>query len=249
MTFLLLILIAHFLGDFVLQPNSWVNSKFDKGLKSSGFWKHIAVHTLLLIGIGLILQAHYLPLAILLLSHILIDALKVILAKYFKSEKQHQQNEIYLFLADQFLHLLAILIIAFQLNLHFEWTSLLRTDHLLVVLGYVFISLPSSSILRILLSPYTKEVELKPLNESAQKSLKNGGMYIGIIERFLVFTFIMIGQWSAVGFLITAKSVFRFGDLNQGKNRQFTEYVLIGTLLSFGFAIFTALFIQYLLVH
>ena len=37
MNFLLLLLIAHFLGDFVLQPTSWVKSKFKNGLSSSGF--------------------------------------------------------------------------------------------------------------------------------------------------------------------------------------------------------------------
>lgn len=38
----------------------------------------------------------------------------------------------------------------------------------------------------------------------------------------------------AVGFLLAAKSVFRFGDLRDDQDRKRTEYVLIGTLLSFG---------------
>jgi hypothetical protein len=41
----------------------------------------------------------------------------------------------------------------------------------------------------------------------------------------------------AVGFLLAAKSVFRFGDLKDDHDRMRTEYVLIGTLLSFGIAI------------
>jgi hypothetical protein len=44
-----------------------------------------------------------------------------------------------------------------------------------------------------------------------------------------------------VGFLITAKSVFRFGNLKESKDRQLTEYILIGTLLSFGIAIITGI--------
>jgi len=56
---------------------------------------------------------------------------------------------------------------------------------------------------------------------------------IGIIERFLVLTFVILNQFEAVGFLIAAKSILRFKDDNTIK----TEYVLIGTMLSFGIAI------------
>jgi hypothetical protein len=68
-------------------------------------------------------------------------------------------------------------------------------------------------------------------------SLENAGKYIGILERLFVFGFIVLNQWSAIGFLITAKSVFRFSDLSRAKDRKLTEYILIGTLISFGLAI------------
>jgi hypothetical protein len=42
-------------------------------------------------------------------------------------------------------------------------------------------------------------------------------------------------------FLLAAKSIFRFGDLKKVKDRKLTEYVLIGTLLSFGIAILVGL--------
>jgi hypothetical protein len=54
----------------------------------------------------------------------------------------------------------------------------------------------------------------------------------------LVFAFVVSNNWEAVGFLLAAKSVFRFGDLKESKDRKLTEYVLIGTLLSFGIALF-----------
>jgi hypothetical protein len=40
-----------------------------------------------------------------------------------------------------------------------------------------------------------------------------------------------------VGFILAAKSIFRFGDLTNSRDRNLTEYVLIGTLLSFGSAL------------
>jgi hypothetical protein len=73
------------------------------------------------------------------------------------------------------------------------------------------------------------------------ESLKDAGTYIGILERLLVFIFIVVGHWEAVGFLITAKSVFRFGDLTASRERKLTEYILIGTLISFGIAIVISL--------
>lgn len=66
-------------------------------------------------------------------------------------------------------------------------------------------------------------------------------MWIGIIERLLVLIFVLIDAVEAIGFLLAAKSVFRFGDLRDGTDRKRTEYVLIGTLLSFAVAFVVSL--------
>ena len=68
-------------------------------------------------------------------------------------------------------------------------------------------------------------------------NLPNAGLWIGSMERVLTLLFILAGHFEAVGFLLAAKSVFRFGDLRNSPDRMRTEYVLIGTLLSFGVAI------------
>lgn len=59
-----------------------------------------------------------------------------------------------------------------------------------------------------------------------------GGELIGYLERLLILTFTLVGSYAAVGFVLAAKSIFRFGELNQSANRGMTEYVLIGSLLS-----------------
>ena len=64
------------------------------------------------------------------------------------------------------------------------------------------------------------------------------------MERLLILVFVLLGKWEGVGFLLAAKSVFRFGDLKEAHDMRLTEYVLIGTLLSFGIAIFVALLAQ-----
>jgi hypothetical protein len=62
--------------------------------------------------------------------------------------------------------------------------------------------------------------------------LKAGGV-IGFLERVLSFILISSNQFAAVGFIIAAKSILRFKDIDTAK----TEYLLIGSLLSFGIAI------------
>jgi|TARA_B100001059_G_C17836907_1_gene588819 hypothetical protein len=83
--------------------------------------------------------------------------------------------------------------------------------------------------------------------DDANDSLEKAGKYIGILERLFVFGFIIINQWSAIGLLIAAKSVFRFGDLSKAKDRKLTEYILIGTLLSFGIAISVGLLYNFII--
>ena len=56
------------------------------------------------------------------------------------------------------------------------------------------------------------------------------------VKKF-VFTFILLNQLPAIGFLLAAKSVFRFGDLRQSDDKKLTEYVMLGTLSSFAITI------------
>ena len=58
-----------------------------------------------------------------------------------------------------------------------------------------------------------------------------------MLERILLLTFIFAGYPEGIGFLLAAKSIFRFGDLQRTQELQQTEYVLIGTFLSFTIAI------------
>ncbi len=63
-------------------------------------------------------------------------------------------------------------------------------------------------------------------------TLASAGARIGVLERLLVLTLVLLDQLTAVGFLLAAKSVLRFGDLRDSPDRKLTEYVLLGTLLS-----------------
>lgn len=64
------------------------------------------------------------------------------------------------------------------------------------------------------------------------------GEAIGVLERLLIVTFVMTGAETAVGFVIAAKTIARFKQLD---DRGFAEYYLLGTLASVSVAIVSAL--------
>jgi len=104
------------------------------------------------------------------------------------------------------------------------------------------VSFVSEIIIKIIITQWNSENK-----KENDESLAKAGRYIGILERLFVFTFVITNHWEAIGFLLAAKSVFRFGDLRTSKDRKLTEYILIGTLLSFGFAIFLGVLYLYVL--
>lgn len=64
------------------------------------------------------------------------------------------------------------------------------------------------------------------------------GATIGVLERLLVVTFVLVGMEAAIGFVIAAKTLARFKQLD---DRGFAEYYLLGTLASVLVALATGL--------
>ena len=69
----------------------------------------------------------------------------------------------------------------------------------------------------------------------------NRGRVIGLLERTLIYSFVLSGQFGAIGFTLAAKGFTRFKEL---ENRGFAEYVLIGTLLSSSIAMAAGVWIK-----
>ena len=64
------------------------------------------------------------------------------------------------------------------------------------------------------------------------------GATIGALERLLIVAFMLTGAVAAVGFVIAAKTIARFKQLD---DRGFAEYYLLGTLASVAVAVASAL--------
>ncbi|WP_245140911.1 DUF3307 domain-containing protein [Chryseobacterium daecheongense] len=226
------LILAHLLGDFILQPNSWVADKENRKLKSKYLYFHVLIHTLLSFIFLWDIQLWWVALVV-GISHYIIDALKL----NFQNIKTKKRW----FFIDQLLHVLVILGISFYYK-EFNLNFIEDQQFLKIFIAALFLTTPASVFIKILLSSWTPVSE--ELNKLQTESLTSAGKYIGILERLLVFTFILVNHWEGVGFMVAAKSVFRFSDLAQAKQRKLTEYVLIGTLLSFGLAVLTGILIK-----
>ncbi|MCV9386419.1 DUF3307 domain-containing protein [Reichenbachiella ulvae] len=233
---LLKLLLAHLIGDFLIQPGSWVKSKEQKKHKSPHLYLHILIHLLaLLIVLGF--DSSYWTIYLTIpLSHLIIDALKLNLQKSSVSKTA--------FFLDQIAHLI---VIALLVNVYYPYSLSLEvigsTPFIGFLIALIMLTHVSAVLMRIIMSQW------KLAEDDGSHSLRNAGQYIGILERLFVFTFILLNQWSAIGLLIAAKSVLRFSDLSRSKDRKLTEYILIGTLLSFGLAILIALGYQQVMIR
>lgn len=234
MVFALKLLLAHAIGDFVLQPYKWVKDKEKKKHKSIYLYFHILIHLVLLL-VVLEFKLELWPYILFItITHLLIDIGKLNL--------KNKKNNRALFLIDQILHLLVISgVVVFKYNVELKVGSVFTKDILLTVLAFIMLTWVSSILMQIIMSKWTLP------KDQPDNALQSAGAYIGILERLFIFLFIVLGQWSAIGFLITAKSVFRFGDLSRAKDRKLTEYILIGTLCSFLMAIIVGLAYRYLI--
>ena len=228
------LVIAHIIGDFVLQPDSWVKDKKDKKHKSKFLYFHGLIHFITLL-VLLEFDWSYWPYLILIVfSHLIIDITKLHLEGIINSKL--------LFIVDQIVHIVIIGIVVYLKNPYtIDLGKIYSAELLLFVLAILSITYVSAIIMKLIMSTWRLE------EDSSEDSLKNAGKYIGILERLFVFGFIILNQWSAIGLLIASKSVFRFGDLSRAKDRKLTEYILIGTLISFGLAITIGLTYKYVI--
>lgn len=235
-TILLQLLLAHILTDFVLQPNSWVAHKRQYKIKSYYLFLHALIAGILTY---IFLQQWDLWLVPLFIavSHFFIDAWKL----------QSNKDNLAYFLWDQFFHLIVLLVAWLYLIDGFQAIgSFLQqignsTTLLAIIAGYLLVIFPSGFVIGKATERWQDDIVAVA---GKGTSLKSAGRYIGVFERILVLTFILAGNFSAIGFLIAAKSILRYSDKGETGARKQTEYVLIGTLMSFSFAILLGLLIR-----
>ena len=254
---LLRLLIAHCVTDFLLQTEKSVKNKRQKLLRSPSLYKHVAL-TFLVAWLFAARLDLWIMIAIIGITHLLIDAVKLWADKKI-NERRHPQKDIWLFSMDQLLHVIVIVWVWLAIVKGYDrmgtLIATLLPDYrwLLRVLGYLVLTGPVTYMIRFLTKRWADNLDTR-------MGLQDAGKWIGILERILILTLVFIEQFIAIGFLVAAKSILRLIDKPEmmvhspegGKEQAFnarkhTEYVLIGTFLSFGFAVITGLIINWVL--
>lgn len=228
--FLILQLLAHLVSDFFLQTEKSCRDKAVNAFKSG----HLYIHAAIIFACAWLfsLNVGYWWAALLIaVLHLIIDGLKSI-CKNLKGA----------FFIDQLLHL-AVIVAAVMLYNKVSAialpTWLPETKVLLWIVVFVLCLRPANFVIQNIF----KEAKISIPDTGKGQSLPNAGRVIGNVERMLTLVFVMLGQYEAIGFLLAAKSLLRFRETDTVKS----EYVLVGTLLSFGMAILVGVGVKLLI--
>jgi hypothetical protein len=220
-------LIAHLITDFYSQNDEICKRKKDRGFKTGYLYGHALLTFLIawLFSSSLNFVVYALVIGV---AHLLIDGIKSIL-----------RNWKYIFFADQIAHI-AIIVTAVCFYNQKVGISLpvwlTYTRYLLLISGVIFCLKPTN----VLISNILETFKINSTDDTKETGeLEKAGRLIGNLERILALVLVLLCQYQATGFLIAAKAILRFKDTSTAK----TEYVLIGTLLSFGVAILIGVFI------
>lgn len=217
---LVALLLAHVVADFLLQTNSMTKQKRKPRI-------------LLLHGVVVLLTAQ---LALgrfdawetiaLAAGHIAIDFFKV----YVLPER------LVSFLTDQGLHIITILTVAFYAPTLYTdgyWANITWLPAVMILAsGFIVTTKAGSHAVKL----FFQDQKWSDMADT-DDSLPNAGRFIGLLERSLIFILFIAGQPAGIGLLIAAKSVLRF---KADREKKDTEYVIIGTLASFGWAMITS---------
>ena len=236
----LAILLAHLLADFPLQPDSIALGKKHRKLP---YFEHGAIHYIVLIALLTIFTATpvwssvsvQLLIVAYIAFHIGLDFLKNRVV-----DKRIVRDSTSLFLLDQGFHLIAIVALTWaftrfrwnDIKMAVGWSEAEQLHILTVAVLYVAVIFGGGYLVRYLTRSLT--LQLSDSKEEAAVELRNAGLYIGWMERFLVLTAVLLQSPSMIGLILTGKSIARLPEL---KGPRFAEYFLIGTLLSISLAL------------
>lgn len=92
-----------------------------------------------------------------------------------------------------------------------------------------------------------KEIPNVNINIEAKEAFlsNKGGHWIGYVERVMIFTFFMFGQFTAIAAMMAIKTAFRFNDLKDDNDSHRSEYIMLGTFISLFITFLVSLIIKH----
>jgi len=228
----LLLFIGHFLGDYYFQSDKAIENQNSKVILQHGF---IYALTLLVMIFPIFNWSIFITIVFISFTHWLIDYIKY---QYKKTHEVSYGKFVSIYLLDQVLHLIIILMSgSFLILKQIEISYLTSLQNIFLqlhlnpekILSWILVLLviykPSSISIRIILDHF------EPKHKKEEDvGITNAGALIGIFERLIILLMLYAGQFTAIGFVLTAKSVARYNKISE--DPQFAEYYLLGTLLS-----------------
>lgn len=183
---------------------------------------------------------------VIFISHFIIDFIKV----FCKGKRLPA------FIADQLAHYIVVIVLWWVLCVKGYCnipTAYLSLSFWAILTSYIAVLVPTSILIKFFIEyegwipNQSLSTEEQTQQEESLQGLPNAGKWIGFLERVLILTFIYTNNIEGIGFLLAAKSVFRFGELNRTQDIKVTEYVLIGTFVSFTIAIVIGFGVRWLI--
>ena len=217
MELVLSLVLAHLVGDFMLQTGKSCKDKKERHWKSP----HHYVHALIVFGLSWLVSCDWTFLwcaLVIGVTHFAIDMWK-----------SYREENVKWFAVDQILHIAIMAGVAWMWCSMNGWSMALDIPVKFVAMTIAIIVCwkPSNIFIKLMLKHYS-------VNMPEEKTGGfNAGALIGDIERWLILVFVLLQRYDAIGLLIAAKSIIRFGDKETTK----TEYVLAGTLMSIFIAV------------
>jgi len=231
--YILFLLIGHVLGDFYFQTETI-------STKKAKYYKWVLIHSLEYLATMLAMAVIVFCLDVFVMAliagciHFFIDTAKFVFVKKTKSKRQWN-----IFCFDQLLHVVSIIAMAFffdamDFNMNttaieaaFNTTGFDTVVSLKWLLSILLVHNPANIMIQMFLS------EFKPIESRGQNIInreKNAGRIVGSLERIIMLILLYYQQYSALGLVLTAKSITRYNKITEDK--AFAEYYLLGTLLS-----------------
>ena len=239
MNILLIMGIAHIIGDYLFQPETLVRLKTEK---QRWLLFHALLYSVAMSALFLCVRftSALVPLAIIAIAHLAIDELKIFVERKWDNAKV----KLICFCIDQILHLAVVVICWLLFVRNAELTACFKNLSAISLfrpaLAYLAILAiiwdPTSVLIKkvfCLFPPQEQNTEINDVTAPAK-----AGEWIGKLERLIVIALVLGGAVSSIAFVLTAKSVARF---KQFEDKGFVERYLVGTLLSVSIALITAL--------
>jgi Protein of unknown function (DUF3307) len=239
---LIQLILGQLISDFLLQTDAMVKNK-------RWFSGYMLLHIAIVFAATALLTGFWkLAIAVAVL-HWLVDSLKIEL------DRRNITTQSVLFIGDQLLHvILTVLLWALYFDLanpliKGAMLPLVSYKISLMMLGYAIAIWPVSYLIKYATQNMVKgsrasDEDGKDGAIAKDDKIEHGGRRIGQFERTIILTFVLLQQYEAIGFLITGKSIIRFAQRDENLR---SEYVLVGTMMSYAFSILIGVLINWLL--